>query len=104
MLKPAKSGQGGSEADGVAIPPVRDTGQHERVLQTVIGGLVCDDAEPAVGAVQETIVEATVREEAAMKEVTHSQDVEKTVYTGHRIFGTVGAKDFGTVGDKGHLH
>ena len=36
-----------------------------------------------------------------MKEFTHSQDVEKTVYTGHRIFSTVGAKDFGTVGDKG---
>ena len=97
----SQSAQGGSEADGVAIPQVRDTGQHEWVIQTVIGGLVCDDAEPAVGAVQKTIVEATVVEEAAMKEVTHSQDVEKTVSISHRVLGTVVAKDLGTVDDKG---
>ena len=61
------------EADGVApfeeaiphtpvIPLMHDTGQHDQVLQTDFGGLACDAEESAVGAVQETIVEATVGE------------------------------------------
>ena len=98
VLTAAQSAQGGSEADDFApfeeaIPLVRDTGQHERVLQTVIGGLACDEAESAVGAVQEIIVEATVMEEAAVKEVAHSQEVEKAVSISHRVLGTVVAKD-----------
>ena len=71
-LKPAQA-QGKGEADGVApfeeaiphtpvIPLMHDTGQHDQVLQTDFGGLACDAEESAVGAVQETIVEATVGE------------------------------------------
>ena len=36
-----------------------------------------------------------------MREVTHSQDVEKAVSISHRVLGTVVAKDFGTGDDKG---
>ena len=104
------------------IPPVRDMGQHERVLQSNLGGLASTAAatEPALegAAAEETIGEEASGEaavvEVAVEEDTHPEDVEETaeveeveeaigeaVSISHRDLGSVVAKVLGNVGDEG---
>ena len=97
--KPSVAGYGHKRTAGEASIP----GQHVRALQTDLGGLACDTAAtiPAVGAVQETIVKATVVGEDAVEEVTHSGDVKNALPISHRDLGSVVAKVFGTMEDGG---
>ena len=77
VLKLAQSAQGEVEADGV-VP-------LEESISTPPGH--SHAAESVFGAVQGKIVEATTGEEANMKYVTQSQDVEKVVSISHKDLG-----------------